>query len=194
MSAFTQVQPQKPGVSPREVDVLTLAEARARLDDLASETRPMDRSWIITGRQGESLALLTPIPDAAREREDQIARHLDVLLEMLHAWRQAVEDRTANGEFAPLFLAQLRALAEIVSDDSLAFGPLVMLLRLAVTRLLSPPPLAHLAALQAGVETLLLRPLTFDYLRAANQALLDAGLQADVDFGDELLHYYVQDS
>jgi len=154
----------------------------------------MDRSWIITSRQGESLALLMPIPDAGRERSNQIARHLDVLLEMLHAWRQAVEDRTADGEFAPLFLAQSRALAEIAPDDSPAFGPLVMLLRLAVTRLPSLPALTHLAALQTGVETLRLRPLTFDHLRAVNQTLLDAGLQADVDFGDELLHRYVQDS
>jgi len=174
--------------------VLTLAEASARLDELVSPGRSIDRSWVITGRQGESLALLTPIPDAGRECADQIIRHLDVLSEMLHAWRQAVKDLTVDGEFAPLFLAQLRALAEIAPDDRPAFGPVVMLLRLAITRLSSPPSLAHLDALQTGVDTLRLRSLNFDHLRATNQSLLDTGLYADVDFGDELLHRYVQDS
>jgi hypothetical protein len=78
-------------------------------------------------------------------------------------------------------------------DDRPAFGPLVMLLRLAVRQLHEPASREQLNALQRGLDVLQSSTVTSDHLQEVDRALLDSGLPADADFGDEeLLRLYIE--
>jgi hypothetical protein len=197
---------------------LTLQEAKARLRELVVQSRATHRPVILTmDETAEPLALLSPLSDERTIQADSIAYRLETLEAILQAWEESLDEPDVWQEYARLFHTQLRLLSQTAPDDKAAFGPLVILLRLATrqlyesvsgvksteatksteavkstkvvksTKAVKSTKHEQLRALQRGIEALQSPALTFDHIREVDQALCDSGLQARADFSDEEL-------
>lgn len=172
---------------------LPIAEAELRLSALVKEAQMTQQPVILTAEAtAEPVALLTPLPSATSKQADAVARHLEIAEIILQLWQETPAN---SASYAAMLQSQLRLLSEAVPARPDSFPALLMLLRLALRQVRPPVSPAQLQVFQQGLTFLRAANLTVDQLATFDHALLEHGIDAQAELGDQtLLQRYVDAS